>query len=464
MRTWLVLAWFLCCFSGGLSAADLAGLRVIYLTDESRPGRTAAFTSWVKPLVKSLTVVSYSPTRTPTVAELAGDVVLLDWDQAALHTDSNLPWDEQAARYPNPLGTRAEWATPTVLLGSAGLLISYSWSVVGDRGCTCLYPLAYDLREHPVTRGPLAIDRTAEVVIPTPADFREEVSTATIRVLPLVAGLPEQAAHRHPGWCVYLKPVLGMPDVEWISGGVNAKTVTAGGIWRQGNLLHFGFAQSPAELNDNGRHLLANALCYIADFHHDRPIGQQVVGVRGQAYLPPREALVRRLHAPGPQGHFDDYYLKMFAPAERESLITAGSNPVALDQWKKERLPYLAPDAKQAELLVDEHLLRAGLTYDQPEFLNHVVAGLRSEQPTEFQTLAAHYVPDCPTTITPREQAEWLDSHRPWLFANDSAGYRWYLDTWAMKRGVPSVTLRGPARSDQGGPVCDPVTGTCTVP
>ena len=55
-------------------------------------------------------------------------------------------------------------------------------------------------------------------------------------------------------------------------------------------------------------------------------------------------------------------------------------------------------------------------------------------------------------------------SHRPWLFANDAAGYRWYLDTWVMKRGVPSATLRGPARNDQGGPVCDLATGACNHP
>ena len=33
--------------------------------------------------------------------------------------------------------------------------------------------------------------------------------------------------------------------------------------WRQGNLLHFGFEQSPAELNQNGRALLVNAIVYI---------------------------------------------------------------------------------------------------------------------------------------------------------------------------------------------------------
>ena len=53
---------------------------------------------------------------------------------------------------------------------------------------------------------------------------------------------------------------------------MNHKTPTAAGLWRQGNLLHFGFDQSPAEMNDNGRQMLLNAIAYISSFSQDRPI------------------------------------------------------------------------------------------------------------------------------------------------------------------------------------------------
>ena len=49
-----------------------------------------------------------------------------------------------------------------------------------------------------------------------------------------------------------------------ICGGVNSKTPLAGAVWRQGHLLHFGFEQSPAEMNRRGRALLVNAICYIS--------------------------------------------------------------------------------------------------------------------------------------------------------------------------------------------------------
>ena len=46
------------------------------------------------------------------------------------------------------------------------------------------------------------------------------------------------------------------PEVEILCGGINDKTARAAGLWRQGNLLHFGFEQSPAELNETGRVML----------------------------------------------------------------------------------------------------------------------------------------------------------------------------------------------------------------
>jgi hypothetical protein len=39
--------------------------------------------------------------------------------------------------------------------------------------------------------------------------------------------------------------------------------------------------------------------------------------------------------------------------------------------------------------------------------------------------------------------------NRPYLFASDTADYRWYVDPLAKRRGVPSAELRGPKRADQ---------------
>ena len=74
------------------------------------------------------------------------------------------------------------------------------------------------------------------------------------------------------GWCTYYYEFADVPDVELFCGGVNEKTPRASALWRQGNLLHFGFEQSPAEMNATGRAMLANAIAYISRFTEDRPI------------------------------------------------------------------------------------------------------------------------------------------------------------------------------------------------
>ena len=67
-------------------------------------------------------------------AELAAhDVVVLDWQQ---NVEALQKWgkDPAAAAKACPLGARAEWRTPTVLLGSAGLNLACIWEVKGGFG------------------------------------------------------------------------------------------------------------------------------------------------------------------------------------------------------------------------------------------------------------------------------------------------------------------------------------------
>jgi hypothetical protein len=52
------------------------------------------------------------------------DVVLLDWSQQ----------ERTASKYKSPLGPLENWDTPTVLLGSAGLIIAGPWNVIGGAG------------------------------------------------------------------------------------------------------------------------------------------------------------------------------------------------------------------------------------------------------------------------------------------------------------------------------------------
>jgi hypothetical protein len=54
------------------------------------------------------------------------DVVVVDWKQ-----DVKAIQDKSVR---SPLGARADWRTPTVLLGSAGLNLACAWEVLGGFG------------------------------------------------------------------------------------------------------------------------------------------------------------------------------------------------------------------------------------------------------------------------------------------------------------------------------------------
>jgi hypothetical protein len=125
------------------------------------------------------------------------------------------------------------------------------------------------LRPHEIFQQPIAIDLKQSITIETPDAWKHSLDAPTVDVLPLVDDL--QRTYRD-GWCTYTYEHVQAPELEIICGGVNAKTPMASGIWRQGNLLHFGFEQSPAELNEAGRALLVNSICYIARFTEDRPL------------------------------------------------------------------------------------------------------------------------------------------------------------------------------------------------
>lgn len=58
------------------------------------------------------------------VAAKDADVVLLDWSQP----------DGDLRTAACPLGKFEAWAKPTVLLGSAGLLVAAKWSLIGGAG------------------------------------------------------------------------------------------------------------------------------------------------------------------------------------------------------------------------------------------------------------------------------------------------------------------------------------------
>jgi hypothetical protein len=126
------------------------------------------------------------------------------------------------------------------------------------------------VRDHNLFREPVHIDVKKTIRVPAPAVFRSEATNEEVEVLPLV----RNRSRDWPvgGWTTYYDPDFErLPYLEYLCGGLNVRAPNAAAVWRQGNLLHFAFAQSPAEMNETGQALLLNAIVYISRFADDRP-------------------------------------------------------------------------------------------------------------------------------------------------------------------------------------------------
>ncbi len=238
-----------------VGAKELRDLKVLYVGSE----RASVYVGFLSGKVARIEARSRQDFQPRDAAPF--DVVMLDWPQGEE--------TREMRKLKSPLGRRDEWDKPTVLLGSAGLNLAVSWKMKGGSGCTCMDPMAFDLRQHRIFDTPFKIDRAKMISIPTPDDFKDEIKEPEIKVLALVSDLK---THWNAGWCTHARDFEVYPDVEFLSGGVNHQTPTSAGLWRQGNLLHFGFEQSPDEMNDVGKQLLLNSIAYISHFTEDRPI------------------------------------------------------------------------------------------------------------------------------------------------------------------------------------------------
>ena len=110
-------------FAGAAGAADLDKLKVLYIGEPDTP-RAQHFTGFLGKNVGQVKAVSRENFKPASAAGF--DVVLLDWPQ------SDSAREERKGR--SPLGERAAWSKPTVLLGSAGLNLAVVRKVRGGSG------------------------------------------------------------------------------------------------------------------------------------------------------------------------------------------------------------------------------------------------------------------------------------------------------------------------------------------
>lgn len=409
-------------------AKELSQLKVLYVGSE----RASDYVDFLRGHVAQVDVKSRADFKADDAAPF--DVVLLDWPQGEETRDMR--------KLTSPLGVREDWRKPTVLLGSAGLKLAVAWKLKGGIGCTCMDPLAYDLREHEIFDRPFPIDRSSMISIPTPPDFQAEIEEEEIKVLALV---DDRDKDWKAGWCSYSNDFAQNPDVEFFCGGVNHKTPTAAGLWRQGNLLHFGFEQSPTEMNKAGQQLLLNAIAYISRFTEDRP-----VAVTASVFAGPvarfRSTPARWLR----HQQFDVEWVKDIVAPEVWEKLSSLPDRERMAEWAEENAKFLHPNSN-LQLEIDEDLVALGVSFDRPEFFDKTLAALRSGDTTNVDSahrLLERYVPCGPKGGDYDRWNSWWNENKPYAFASDAGDYCWYIDPLAKQRGIASDKLRGPNRAD----------------
>lgn len=297
------------------------------------------------------------------------------------------------------------------------------------------------LRPHELFQHPVPLDMNKLIQIDVPDAWKDEIKNGPISVLPLVDGSKQQYSD---GWCTYTYEHVQAPELESICSGVNAKTPRAFGIWRQGHLLHFGFEQAPGELNDNGRALLVNSICYISRFTEDRPIVRTPSPFYSKVRLLDRSVIDRLVHN---QARDLDTYLDWYL-AEDEREVVRGKNRNELASWYGTVRGFLRAD-KRGKFEIDKEAQRFGVATDSAEFIPAAMDAWSDsgDHGHLALTLLKRYVPVGPEADSHEAWRRWWDANQDYLFFTDTGGFRWQLDPLAKKRGVPTKDLRGPARA-----------------
>lgn len=272
-----------------------------------------------------------------------------------------------------------------------------------------------------------------------------------VDVLPLVNNIRRYDSvinDNKRGWCSYYYEFADVPEVEFFCGGINEKTPSASALWRQGNLLHFGFEQSPVEMNDTGRAMLVNSIAYISKFTEDRPIdiSPSVFGKE------PIASTRRRAGYFTDPSRFPEYRMEwltsLFSSATLKSFDWHDRNRATV--WFNAARPWLHPSPGNL-LEVDEEAKSLGIPFDSVEFFPKTITAMCDRNTkAKAAALLARYAPEGPGPhATANAWQDWWEANTPYLFYSEMGGYRWYIDPLAKKRGVPTKDLRGPARADR---------------
>ena len=247
----------------------------------------------------------------------------------------------------------------------------------------------------------------------------------------------------YPGWCSYVDRFGDAPDTEVMCGGINTKTPAAAAIWRQANILHFGFEEHPGELNATGKAILHNAIHYILKFDHTRPIAIAPSVFVTRIAIPRRSATVADLK----QASYKLAYIEKRLPDGEKARLKQLGREDYVARFRK-IMGHFGLDP-QGKWEIDADLVALDVANDDLTMIERAAQALtRDSTRDRGRRVLSRYVPCGPDPAADSTVwLAWLDEHRPYLFFSESGQYRWYVDRVAKERGIPSKALRGARRA-----------------
>jgi len=297
---------------------------------------------------------------------------------------------------------------------------------------------------HEVFEKPLRLDLPFEEV-PTPERYLTSPGARGLGPAIVVWRVQtKKSPEIDPGDAYEPVGVEDSPDAEVISGGIQTNGSYAMAIARQGNFLFWGFYAQPSDMTPEARKAFVNAVCYIRRFDGQKPLVQAKAAsrerFRQQAQFltttSDKEAIT---------------YLLMAFPSDLRRQF--GSRKEKYAEYYEKDLEFLyCSDVKEKGLtkkafLVDEDLKSLNLSNRKVETLDVCVGMLeKGEKMDVARRILKRYVAE--NFSTAAEWRKWLTENRDYLFFSDVGGYRWYVDTLAKGRGIPTEQLRGPARAN----------------
>ena len=329
--------------------------------------------------------------------------------------------------------------------------------------------------EHPVFNGPFKVDMTTEMR-PTAApalEVAEMMGESLPKEMPMLLMHPNWTEEENAsGNCrigMVSRPggYLDSPDTEVISGGLCGKSIDAVAIGRHGNLFHFGFAADPERLTPAGRAILLNSIVYASKFNGQKLIARKMnEGIVTRDHLPmtkwacTRKAndyinetnltfrqMIDSVHAVAVEkknkgeelSRFEAIYLDMpqMPPVVKKSFgqylkernpklyEVFGTDEAAYADYYEKNAPYMRPDLRGYELVIDPEVRALGIPNNDIRLLDKAIELMEQGNP-DGKTILERYT--LKRFATPAEWRNWLNIHRPRMFFTEAGGYLWLVN------------------------------------